>query len=82
LLFLFLVPGRSQVIALRRSHNDGRRRQTWRERPSNMISRRDIARHDAQRQEVSRSNVPPRTGPCQIAETVLVIMDTTSQDRL
>jgi hypothetical protein len=27
LLFLFLVPGRSQVIALRRSHNDGRRKQ-------------------------------------------------------
>jgi hypothetical protein len=82
LLFLFLVPGRSQVIALRRSHNDGHRRQTWRERPSNMISRRDIARHDAQRHEVSRSNVPPKTGPCQIAETVPMIMDTTSQDRL
>jgi hypothetical protein len=26
LLFLFLVLGRSQVIALRRSHNDGRKR--------------------------------------------------------
>jgi hypothetical protein len=26
-LFFFLVPGRSQVIALRRSHNDGRRKQ-------------------------------------------------------
>jgi hypothetical protein len=27
LLFLFLVPGRSQVIALRGSYNDGCRRQ-------------------------------------------------------
>jgi hypothetical protein len=81
-LFLFLVSGRSHVIAMRRSHNYGRRNKTWRERPSNMISRRDIAIHDAQRQEVSRRNVPPRMGPCQIAETVPMIMDTTSQDRL
>jgi hypothetical protein len=46
LLFLFLVLGWSQVTAMRRIHNDGRRRQTWRESPSKMISRRDIARHD------------------------------------
>jgi hypothetical protein len=82
LLFLFLVLGRSHVIALRRSHNDGHRKKTWRERPSNMISRRNIVRHDAQRQEVSRSNVPPRTGPCQIAEIVPMIMDIASQDQL
>jgi hypothetical protein len=82
LLFLFLVPGSSHVIALRRSHNDDRRRQTWRARPSNMISRRDIAKHDVQRQGGFRSNVAPKTGPCQIAETILVIMDTASQDRL
>jgi hypothetical protein len=46
LLFLFLVPGGSHVISLR-SHNDGSGRKTWREIPSNMISRRDISRHDA-----------------------------------
>jgi hypothetical protein len=49
LLFLFLVSGRSHVIAMRMSHNDGCRKQTWRERPSNMISRRDIVTHDARR---------------------------------
>ena len=78
LLFLFLVSGRSQVIALRRSHNDGRMMHTWRERTSNMISRRDISIHDAQRWEVFGSNVPPRMGPCQIAEIVPMIMDTSS----
>jgi hypothetical protein len=82
LLFLFLVPRRSHVIALRRIHNDGYKRKTWREIPSNMISRRDISRNDAQRQEVSRSNVPPRTRPCQIAEIVTMIMDTSSQDKM
>jgi hypothetical protein len=35
------------------------KRKTWREIPSNMMSRRDIARHDAQRQKVSRSSFPP-----------------------
>jgi hypothetical protein len=49
LLFLFLIPSMSQIIALRSSQNDGHMRHTWRERPSNMISRIYIARHDAQR---------------------------------
>jgi hypothetical protein len=82
LLFLFLVPRRSHVISLRRSYNDGRRKKTRKERPSNMISRRDISRHDAQRQEVSRGYVPPRIRPCQITEIVPIIMDTMIQDRL
>jgi hypothetical protein len=78
LLFLSLVLGRSHVIDPRRIHNDGRKKKTWRERPSNMISRRDIVRNDAKRQEVSKSNVPPRTRPCQITETVPMIMDIAS----
>jgi hypothetical protein len=49
LLFLFIISGRSHIIALRRSHNDGRNTKTCREIPSNMTSRRDIAMHDAQR---------------------------------
>ena len=57
-------------------------RHTWREIPSNMISRRDIAKHDSQIHEVSRSNVPPRMGPCEITETVPMIMDIVIQDRL
>jgi hypothetical protein len=82
LLSVLLVLGKSQVIALRMRHNDDRMRLTWRERPSNMISRRHISRHDAQRQKVSRRNVLPRTRPCQIAETVLVTMDIAIQNRL
>jgi hypothetical protein len=82
LLFMFLVLGRSHIIALRRSHNDGHREKTWRERPSNMISKRDISKHDPQRQEVSRSNVPLKMRPCEIKNIVQMIMDTMSQDRL
>jgi hypothetical protein len=43
---------------------------------------RDITRHDSQRQEISRTYVPPRMRPCQIAGTVPKNIDTTSQDQL
>jgi hypothetical protein len=46
----------------------------------NMMSWSDITRNDAQRQVVSRSNVPPRTGPCQIAETFSVTMNASYGD--
>jgi hypothetical protein len=45
-----------------------------------MMSWSDIIGNDAQRQVVSRSNIPPRIGPCQIEETFLVTMNASYGD--